>query len=248
MSPPSSQPPSDSTVDSNFSRTSTFAGRWIHRWRSTKIISVTSRRAPRRWKSSIISRACCRYRTSSESRAGTPHDTRACCVPYKLPHPAQVVVQVLLSRHELRGHSAASTPVSGHRRPSSFRVSNPLTCILQASVRRMKIPTVFKILHGLLHVHEGNVEIFPRVLQHTSHAFLALLGFVELFHSSAHMSPSEFPTSKFALAFSNAAKTVSRLLRACIVFWLRSYTFALASVFFLKVWLKLPFLVAQGLL
>ena len=54
--------------------------RQLHRWRSTTLISAIWRRAHRRWKSSIMSKASCRYRNSLESRSVVPHDN-ACVAP-----------------------------------------------------------------------------------------------------------------------------------------------------------------------
>ena len=48
--------------------------------------------------------------------------------------------------------------------------------------------------------------------------------------SAKEQVPPEISASKFAPTCSNVAYTIARLFRACIVLWLRSYTFGLAPV------------------
>ena len=64
---PHFHPTFNSNSTSNFCPTSTFAGRWTHRWRSTIYMSATSRRAPHRWKSSLIARKKPQKKTTNET-------------------------------------------------------------------------------------------------------------------------------------------------------------------------------------
>ena len=143
--------------------------RWSHRWRSTRIISATSRRVSRRWKSSIMPKASCRYFTSWQSLSNVSQDS-ACVAP-----ASRKGWPMALSGSVFRWHASATLSVNHCWVLSVFGL--PVSLIeLRVVVLQGPAP--------LVDVHAGHSVGLLGVVQVFPHAFLHPQAFAELIHGS----------------------------------------------------------------